>query len=235
MGSHTTTPTAKSGMYFYYVCRTRYMKGRGACTGTKHFPVAELEARVWEAVPGILKDPEQLRADLDAMIEIERDNMLGEPGKEIKLWANKLAETDHKRARYQEMAADDLITFEELRARLAELDDTRKTAERELDALRKREEHVNALRQDRDALLDSFENVAPDALEALTPEERHRVYQMLRLKILAYHDGSLEANGVFGDDLDFCETNTARSYLSTRRTRFSTAYLPHASGPDSTR
>jgi site-specific DNA recombinase len=211
MVSHTTTPTAKSGMYFYYVCRTRYIKGRGACTGTKHFPVAELEARVWKAISNILKDPKQLRADLDAMIELERYSMSGEPDKEIKLWANKLAEVDRKRARYQEMAADDLITFNELRARLAELDDARKTAECELDALRQREEHLNGLKQDRDALLDSLEGVAPDALDALTSEERRRVYQMLRLKIAVHPDGSLEANGVFGDDFKFCEPNTVRS------------------------
>ena len=36
-----------------------------------------------------------------------------------------LAEIDRRRTRYQEMAADDLITFDELRARLVELDDRR--------------------------------------------------------------------------------------------------------------
>ena len=34
----------------------------------------------------------------------------------------------NKRARYQEMAVEDLITFDELRARLAELDDIRTLA-----------------------------------------------------------------------------------------------------------
>jgi hypothetical protein len=52
-----------------------------------------------------------------------------DPDKETKLWTDKLAENDRRRRRYQEMAADDLITFDELRARLVELDDRRTTAE----------------------------------------------------------------------------------------------------------
>ncbi len=39
---------------------------------------------------------------------------------------------ERKRVRYQDMAAADLITFDELRGRLAELDDIRRTAEIEL-------------------------------------------------------------------------------------------------------
>jgi hypothetical protein len=56
----------------------------------------------------------------------------------------------NKRARYQEMAADDLITFDELRARLVELDDIRTLAERELRALRNHEELICKLEADRD-------------------------------------------------------------------------------------
>jgi hypothetical protein len=40
-----------------------------------------------------------------------------------------ISETGRKRARYQEMAAEGLIDFEELRTRLAALEDNRKTAE----------------------------------------------------------------------------------------------------------
>ena len=35
-----------------------------------------MESVVWGAVSGILKDPERLRADLDAMIELERQHAL---------------------------------------------------------------------------------------------------------------------------------------------------------------
>jgi site-specific DNA recombinase len=207
MVSHTTT--IKSGStYFYYVCRTRYHRDRKACTQNKHFPAAKLEAQVWEAVSGILKDPEQLRADLDAMIELERKNMRGNPDKEAQLWADKLAEVHHRRVRYQEMAADDLITLNELRARLTELDDTRKTAERELDALHNHREYLDELEQDRDVLLESLVDTAPDALDELTLEERRQVYKMLRLKVRAYLDGPLEVSGAFSEGTSICDSET---------------------------
>jgi hypothetical protein len=63
------------------------IKGPAVCTETKHMSATELEARVWEAVFDILKDPDQLRADLEAMIELERAGVGGDPDKETKLWA----------------------------------------------------------------------------------------------------------------------------------------------------
>jgi hypothetical protein len=83
----------------------------------------------------------------------------------------------NKRARYQEMAAEDLITFDEPRARLAELDDIRSLAERELRALRNHEELICKLEADRDTLLESLVGVAQDALNFLTGEERHHVFK----------------------------------------------------------
>jgi hypothetical protein len=56
---------------------------------------------VWNYVSGVMKNPEQLRADLDRMIELERRGTRG-PSKEARLWAEKLAEVERKRAKYQE-------------------------------------------------------------------------------------------------------------------------------------
>jgi site-specific DNA recombinase len=211
----THTAVGKSGLtYFYYVCRTRYRKGPDACTETKHMSAAELEARVWEAIFAILKDPDQLRADLDAMIELERADVRGNPDKEAKLWADKLVECDRKRAKYQEMFAVDVMSLDELRARLAELDQVRQTAERELEALSNHAEYIDELEQNRDALLDQLQGVASEALKSLTPEERHRVYMMLRLGVRVTPDGTLEISGAFGNELGFCESKTlSRSSL----------------------
>jgi hypothetical protein len=178
--------------------------------------VEDLEPQVWEVVSDLLANPEQLRADLDRMIELERSTVRGAPDREQEMWLDKLAEVNHKRTRYQEMAADDLITFDELRAKLAEIDETRSVAERELEALRAYRTHVVELETDRDALLDSLENVAPDALESLTAEERHHVYKTLRLRIAAYQDDSLELSGTFGETADLCQTRTLRAGPSGR-------------------
>jgi hypothetical protein len=152
------------------------------------------------------------------MIELERGNMRCDPDKETKLWANKVAEIDRRRRRYQEMAADDLITFDELRARLVELDDRRTTAEQELKALQSRKEHLDELEQDRNMLLDNLTNIAPEALEVLAPEERHQFYKMLRLKVITNLDGSLEVNGAFSDSFGLCKNETPSFSSSTPRT-----------------
>jgi hypothetical protein len=213
MNAHTTANPGRP-TYFYYTCRTRYRKGAEACANNKYQAATTIEARVWEAVSALLKDPEQLRADLDAMIELQRDSLRGDPDRQTILWADKLAEVERKRARYQEMAVDDLITFEELRFRLSELDSTRATAERELEALRDHKEHVEELEKNRDALLSSLMSTVPEALDALAPEERRQVYKMLKLRVDVYPDGSLEVSGAFGEELNVCKRETEQERCS---------------------
>ena len=212
MDSHTTANLGRP-VYFYYACRTRYKKGAEACSNAKHLAATRVEALVWEGVTKLLKDPDQLRADLDAMIERERrDALRGDPDQAAKLWANKLAEVERKRARYQDMAASDLITFDELRARLLELDETRETAERELEIIGNHKERLAELKADRDALLTSLMDLAPMALDSLTPEERRRFYKLLGLSVIAYPDRSLEVE--FGDGLSIRERETAQGRCS---------------------
>ncbi len=78
-----------------------------------------------------------------------------------------IPEEGRKRARYQKMAAEGLIDFEELRARLATLENARKTAERELHALHRRTEHLAQLEHDRDGLLESYADLVPETIDAL--------------------------------------------------------------------
>jgi small-conductance mechanosensitive channel len=151
-------------VYFYYACRTRYKEDAKACSNGKCLAAARVEALVWEGVTRLLKNPEQLRADLDTMIEQERRGAVrGAPDREAKLWAEELVEVERKWARYQQMAASELITFDELRARLLELDETRKTAQSELAIIGSHRERLAELEADRDALLASLMDIAPMA------------------------------------------------------------------------
>ena len=118
------------------------------------------------------------------------------------MWLDKLAEVDRKRARYQEMAAEDLIGFEELRARMAELEEIRRTADRELRTLRGRREQIRQLERDKQTLLADYADRVPDALDGLDAAERQRVYGLLRVEALVAADGSLE---VSGDVISVCE------------------------------
>ena len=121
--------------------------------------------------------------------------MHGDPATETERWLEEISEAGRKRTRYQEMAAEGLIEFEELRARLAALDDTRKTAEQELRALEHRTEHLAQLERDRDSLLENYAGLLPEAIDALGSEERHRVYRMIGMEAHLAADGSLEISG----------------------------------------
>ncbi len=90
-------------------------------------------------VSDAMKDPEQLRADLDSMIEQHRSvGRRGDPEREATAWLEKIADVDRKRSAYQDQQAEGLISIDELRSKLAGLEETRKTALRELEALRDR-------------------------------------------------------------------------------------------------
>ncbi len=53
------------------------------------------------------------------------------------------------------------------------------------------------LAQDRD--------LAPEALDALSPEERRKVYVILNLTVEALADGSLKKSGAFGEEIPLWE------------------------------
>jgi len=92
-----------------------------------------------------------------------------------------------------------LLGHDELREKLAALEETRETARRELALLEDRKEQMAALEADRDALLDHLESVAPEELDALKPEERREVYKVLGLKVIAREDGNHEGTIAYID------------------------------------
>ena len=100
------------------------------------------------------------------------------------------------RTRYQEMAAKGLITLEELGAQLRELEETRKTAEIELSALRNTQRRVKELERDRDTLIETLSMRVPEALDNLAPEEKNKLYRMLHLEATRVPEG-WSVSGVF--------------------------------------
>jgi hypothetical protein len=88
------------------------------------------------------------------------------------------------------------MTLEELASKLAKLEETRRVAEAELTALESREERARELEADRDALLASYAETVPEALDGLSGEERSRVYEMLRLEVTPDPEG-YEVSGAF--------------------------------------
>ncbi len=173
---------------------------------------------MWDLVLSLLRDPDRLRAALDRLIEEERRAHRGDPEREARAWLKKIAEVDRTRGRFQDMAAEGLITFDELRAKLETLEETRETARRELDALEDRRRRVADLERDRAALLEAYTEKASKGLDYFTPEDRHQTYKRLRLSVLARPGGNLEVSGVLGEASNLVKNNgTSRSTARKRR------------------
>ena len=145
--------------------------------------------------------------------------MRGDPEREARMWLEKLSEVDRKRSGYIDLAADSVISRDELEAKLARLEETRKTAEKELVALRARQEKLEELQRDKEAVLEHYAALAPEALDSLAPEERRRLYRMLRLKVLARLDETIELTGDLVSDAEVSSLGTTYPSSSSRRRR----------------
>ena len=209
MVPHSVKGTKSSTRYSYYRCIRHRREGDEACTNGKSYRAEELERSVWEFVSRLLKDPERIREGLESLVEEERAGMLGDPQRQVKAWLKKLSEMDSKRSRFQDMAAEGLITFEELRSKLEEAEQTRERAEAELEALNRRRENIEELERDKDAMMESYAGMVPEELDDLTSEERHQIYKMLRLQVSVGPDMPPEVSGAFGGDPDFCELESS--------------------------
>lgn len=202
--------------YHYYRCQTRRRHGEEACPNGKSYPAEKLEGAVWEFVSGLMSDPDQLRHDLERMIELERGAVRGDPRRETKVWLEQLAETDRKRSGFQDMAAEGLITLDELRAKLAALEEVREAAKTELEILDRRRKKLDELEQDKETVMEHYAQMAPEVLDSLTPEERQRFYSMLRLKVMVEINGDFELSGAFTTVPDVCTGETASRCCGSR-------------------
>jgi hypothetical protein len=188
--------------YFYYICSGYNKHGFKGCEKARFASATKLDGKVWEFVRGILLDPAELRSDLDRAIELEKEGRYGDPEAEAKHWLEKFSEIDDERRGFLRLAAKDRIADQELE--LGALEETRRTAERELKDLRRHKERVDQMEQDRDAVFEHYASLAPEALDSRTPEERNHLYKMLRLKVWLAKSGDLEIemSGVPVDGLD---------------------------------
>jgi hypothetical protein len=132
------------------------------------------------------------------MIQQERERLRGDPETQATIWLSTLAEVDRMRSSYQDHQAAGFVTLEELEEKLRLLENTRKTARCELEALSGYRERLEELELGKNVLLESHDGVLPSSLDGLTAEERNRIYRMLRLKVLAGEDKGIEKSGSLG-------------------------------------
>jgi hypothetical protein len=67
----------------------------------------------------------------------------------------------------------------------------------------------------RDRILESYAALAPEALGALSPQERRKVYGILNLTVEPLADGALQISGAFGEETSVWEdVRTSRRSFS---------------------
>jgi site-specific DNA recombinase len=182
----TRTAESKGRLFHYYVCkRSPAARKIGECA-QRCVRATRVEDIVWRFASELLKEPDRIRAGIEELIEQERDAARSDPQPETELWEEKIEECARLRSAYQDQQAAGLMTLEE----------TRRTAEVELAALDAREERVRELEADRDALVASYAEVVPEALDGLSGEERMRVYETLQLEVKPDTEG-YEVSGAF--------------------------------------
>lgn len=82
-----TTKRPNGKRYFHYRGPRRVQDGTAACSQAKFHVAEDVESGVWSLVSSILTDPEQLRDDLERLIEQERQGVSGNPeGKSGRGW-----------------------------------------------------------------------------------------------------------------------------------------------------
>jgi site-specific DNA recombinase len=195
----TRTAQPKGGYrYHYYECKRTRIYRQPCSSFQKSFRAEKVEAVMWSFVSDLLKDPERIRAGMDALIEQERAHGPGDLAKEAAMWAQKVEECTRLRSAYQDQQAAGLMTLGELGSKLKELDETRGLAQAELDALALREQRMEDLEADRDTLLRDMADMLPEALDSLSGEERHRLYGMLRIEVTPIPEG-FRVSGALSD------------------------------------
>jgi site-specific DNA recombinase len=188
MSTQSNKPEGKS-TYHYYVCRRRRTIGKKSPCSQKSLKATEVETTVWRFVSDLLKEPERIRAGMNTLIEQERAEWARDPAAETKVWADKVEECDRLRSAYQDQQAAGLMTLDELSSKLEDLETARRRAHSELEALEAREKRAAKLEEDRDALLASMAETMPEDLDNLTPEEKNKVYRILRLEVTPASEG----------------------------------------------
>jgi len=188
MVTHTSNPEGRR-IYHYYSCqKRRELRKKGPCR-QQSLQARDVEPMVWDFVSDLLKDPERIRAGMDALMDRGREGGFQDASEEAAAWAKKLEECDRLRNAYQDQHAAGLMTLEELATKLKKLEETRRLAQAELAALEAREKRLSEIERDRDALLESWSERVPEDLERLRGEQRNKVYRMLRLEVAPTTEG----------------------------------------------
>jgi site-specific DNA recombinase len=185
----------------YYRCSKAQKLGKHACEVHAHHQADAVEKEVWEEVRELLRDPWRFAAEYEKAIEAETRR--GDPEPELRRLAGMIERLDAQRKRAQDFALEEeLLSKEELRERIAILNEQRAAVEREIATVGDRQKRIEQLERDREAIL--IHRIRPYryVMDLTSPEEKNALYRRLQLKVLALPDGGVEITGLLrvGED-----------------------------------
>jgi site-specific DNA recombinase len=220
----------------WYLCRRPYNGGPRECTHRRCYRAYPLEETVWVCVREFLSDPERVKAEYDRHLARQRTQLREGSGEEAKEIAKNLEKLERRRSGYIDLAADGDLARDELRRKLAEVDEQCGAARKALREARDRQETIEKLQRDRDMMLGRFFTLRTMDLLILSPEERRRVLQALRIRAEVDRDGNVRISGMFDayitDLLPMADASADERHRPKRHTLKFHYGLPYYEVPD---
>jgi site-specific DNA recombinase len=196
---YVNTIDRKNSTYRFYRCPTVRDNGAGSCEGGS-WGAAHVESLVWEFVRKLLAEPSIVLSAVDATIHREEEASRGNTSDDHEFWCSQLDKATSKRGRYVEMYAEEIIDREERDQNITLIDSQIKSARNALGKIGNHKNRVEFLKRDREALRRSYERRGLRSLEMLTPEQRRRLYEILRIEIQLIKDQKLKGKVRGGKD-----------------------------------
>ncbi len=142
----------------------------------------EAEPQVWEFVYGILTDPARLVHGLEKMMESERQPSAKDTYEAS--WVKRITEISVKQERLLDLHLNGDVTREQFRSKSAELERCSRCgggANRSGSLLRLT--RLKDIERSKEDLISHYASLMPQGLGELPPEERNRIYKMMRLHV----------------------------------------------------
>lgn len=147
-----------------------------------------------------MSDPERLRRQHRLGVEKMRHEMRGDPGKEARDLAGKLAELELERKGYLRLSARGVLPDDELDAMLAYVDGQRGELEEALGWARNRHRSIEEAERAWEAV-EVIMELDHISFVTASPEDRRRLYQALRLRVETDEEGAVTISGVFHPEI----------------------------------
>jgi hypothetical protein len=199
----------------YYSCRSRYNDTTKTCENHHSNRAADLEAQVWERVSEIVSDDVAIREEFDRNAAHFRRT--GSDESRARLTA-RLGKLDARRSNLIDMAADGTITRDDLRARLASIEEEREAVERELRAI-SGDEALARLAREIEVLRDMLIEASRMGYwqHVRTPQQRHDLYRRIGLTVEVDSDGNAALSGSLLPGEAFVGKDSRRPPTSRRK------------------